>query len=392
MDERISAVEPSAINNPQPRAQADSWLRRQYAGLLSSAGIAINGSSPWDLKVHDERLFSRCLRDGTLGLGNAYVEQWWDADALDEFFARLIKARVDERVLNVPRRAAAWLSNLVNLQSPQRSRLVGEQHYDLSNELYRHMLGPRMAYTCGYWPQAASLDEAQEAKLDLVCRKLLLEPGMRVLDIGCGWGSFARFAAERYGAHVTGVTISREQAAYAREYCRGLPVSIKLEDYRETAGGYDRIASLGMFEHVGHKNYATYMQRVRQLLVPDGLFLLHTIGRNDWGSGVDPWVTRYIFPNSEIPSLARVIAAFDRTFVLEDLHNFGADYARTLTAWRDNFINAWPQIKHDLPASFYRRWLYYLNMFAGVFQARGLQLWQLVLAPEGVAGGYRRPA
>lgn len=392
----MGQVIPPASPSPRPKSAArrlaSHWLRRHYAGLLDSADIELNGRRPWDLQVHDERLFARCLREGTVGLGNAYVEQWWDVEALDEFFARLIGARLDERVVNLPRQFAGWLTRLVNLQNLQRARRVAEAHYDLGNDLYRAMLDPRMVYTCGYWAEAATLDAAQEAKLDLVCRKLGLQPGMRVLDIGCGWGSFARFAAERYGATVTGVTISQEQARLAREYCQGLPVEIRLEDYRQTRGQFDRIASLGMFEHVGHKNHARYMRGVRRLLVPDGLFLLHTIGRNDRGSGVDPWVTRHIFPNSEIPSLARLVAAFDGVFVAEDLHNFGADYAPTLLAWRDNFRRNWGKVSLDLPAGFYRCWLYYLGMFAGVFKARGLQLWQWVLSPQGVPGGYRRPA
>ena len=392
----MAHLAPSASPNRQPTpasARAGSgWLERQYARLLDSADIQLNGGRPWDLQVHDERLFARCLREGTLGLGDAYVEQWWDAEALDEFFARLIGARLDERVVNLPRRLAGWLARTANLQNLQRARRVAEAHYDLGNELYRAMLDPRMVYTCGYWAGVDTLNAAQEAKLDLVCRKLGLQAGMRVLDIGCGWGSFARFAAERYGASVTGVTISREQVDLARDNCRGLPVEIRLEDYRQTRGRFDRIASLGMFEHVGHKNYTTYMQAVRQLLAPDGLFLLHTIGRNDQGNGVDPWVTRHIFPNSEIPSLARVVAAIDGIFVAEDLHNFGADYAPTLLAWQDNFRRNWASLSLDLPPGFYRSWLYYLNMFAGVFKARGLQLWQWVLAPHGVPGGYRRPA
>lgn len=392
----MAHLTPSASPGQQPAPatarRPTGWLQRQYARLLESADIQLNGGRPWDLQVHDERLFARCLREGTVGLGDAYVEQWWDAEALDEFFARLVGARLDERVVNLPRRLAGWLARTVNLQNVQRARRVAEAHYDLGNELYRAMLDPRMVYTCGYWANADSLAGAQEAKLDLVCRKLGLRAGMRVLDIGCGWGSFARFAAERYGASVTGVTISREQAALARDNCRGLPVEIRLEDYRQTRGQFDRIASLGMFEHVGHKNYATYMQGVRQLLAPDGLFLLHTIGRNDQGHGVDPWVTRHIFPNSEIPSLARMVAAIDGIFVAEDLHNFGADYAPTLLAWRDNFRRNWANLSLDLPPGFYRSWLYYLNMFAGVFRARGLQLWQCVLSPRGVPGGYRRPA
>ena len=388
MQHSTPAADRTALSKPR----GPGLLHRRYARLLASADIEINGKRPWDMRVRDERMFLRCLRDGTLGFGDAYVDGWWDASALDEFFARLIAARIDERAPNVRRAIAAVRATLANLQTRYLARKVAETHYDLGNDLYRAMLGETMVYTCAYWAEATTLDAAQIAKLDLVCRKLRLEPGMRVLDIGCGWGSFARHAAMHYGVSVVGVTISGEQARLARELCAGLDIDIRLQDYRDTTGRFDRIVSLGMFEHVGRKNYRQYMQTAQHLLAADGLFLLHTIGRNDQGAGIDPWVTRYIFPNSEIPSLKRVVAALDRVFVVEDLHNFGADYARTLIAWRDNFVRAWPPFAERMPPDFYRRWTYYLNMFAGVFRARGLQLWQFMLSPQGVANGYRRPA
>jgi cyclopropane-fatty-acyl-phospholipid synthase len=376
---------------PSPTAGFDTWLSKEYAARLARADILINGPRGWDMQVLKPQVFRRCLTHGTLGLGEAYVEGWWDAYRLDEFFEHLIDARLDESLVNLPRRFAALIATCRNLQGLTRARRVAEQHYDLSNDLYRAMLGPRMVYTCGYWANATDLDTAQEHKLDLVCQKLALRPGMKVLDIGCGWGSFAKYAAERYGVEVVGVTISREQALLARDMCRGQPIEIRLQDYREINEKYDRIASLGMFEHVGRKNYREYMDTVRRCLRPNGLFLLHTIGRNHQGVGIDPWVTKYIFPNSEIPTLARIVEALDRRFIVEDLHNFGTDYARTLHAWFDNFSQAWPNLADRLPPQFFRLWKYYLMLFAGVFRARGLQTWQFVLSPHGVREGYRRP-
>lgn len=380
----------SLAQQSRARARDTSWLQQRYAERLASADILIDGPRPWDLQLRDARLFRRCLLKGSLGLGEAFEDGWWDSTALDEFFARLVKARLDQTLPNLPRLLARGFASLRNGQTLARAKRVALEHYDLSNELYSAMLDPRMVYTCGYWHSARDLAEAQDAKLDLVCRKLGLAPGMEVLDIGCGWGSFAAFAASRYGAHVTGVTISSEQVSLARQRCAGLPVEIRLEDYRQTTGRFDRIVSLGMFEHVGHKNARNYMQLARERLADDGLFLLHTIGRNDEGPGIDPWVTRYIFPNSQIPSLARFCKAMDRLFVLEDLHNIGADYTPTLLAWRSNFERHWPSIGAVLGDRFRRRWHYYLSLFAGVFRARGLQVWQCVLAPTGVAGGYRR--
>lgn len=374
------------------RAGPTGWIESIYARLLAAADIRINGGRAWDMHVHDRRLWRRLAGGGTRALGEAYVEGWWDSHVLDEFFRRLIAARIDRRILNLPKRAYAALAALGNLQSLQRAHRVGVAHYDLDNELYAAMLGPRMVYTCAYWRDAPDLERAQEAKLDLVCRKLQLERGMHVLDIGCGWGGFARYAAERYGVRVTGVTVSVEQADVAREMCRDWPVTIAACDYRAVRGRFDRIVSLGMIEHVGRKNYPTYMRQAASLLDADGLFVLQTIGLNDDASGMDPWVTRYIFPNSEIPALWRLSAAATPHLRVEDLHNFASDYDRTLMAWHANFNLAWPRLAARFDARFKRMWNYYLLMFAGIFRARGLDLWQLVLAPRTRMARYERPA
>lgn len=366
-------------------------LERIYRRLFAMADIEPNGAREWDMIVHDTRLYRRLALQGSLGLGESYVEGWWDAPRLDEFFARLMSVELDERVVNFPRMFAVMTALIRNLQSIGRAGQVGEVHYDIGNDFYREMLGSRMVYTCAYWRAAQSLDEAQEHKLELVCRKLQLERGMNVLDIGCGWGGFARYAAENYGANVVGVTISAEQAAYAREYCADLPVEIRLQDYREVNQQFDRVVSLGMFEHVGHKNYRTYMEFVKRSLSDEGIFVLQTIGRNERGTGIEPWVTKYIFPNSEVPYLQQISSAVSGLLILEDLHNFGTDYDRTLMAWFSNFNRAWPQFEDRMPYDFYRLWEYYLLMFAGVFRARSLQLWQLVFAPKQLNRGYYRP-
>ncbi|MGE3848244.1 MAG: cyclopropane fatty acyl phospholipid synthase [Gammaproteobacteria bacterium] len=377
---------------PSWHGRGRSLLEAPYARLLASAGIRIDGPLPWDMRVHEQRLWRRVLLAGTRGLGDAYVAGWWDADRLDQFFARLVRARVDTRAWNVPKRLLGLFARFANWQRPAAARRVGEQHYDLPCALYRAMLDPRLVYSCGYWAHASTLAEAQEHKLELVCRKLELARGMRVLDIGCGWGSFAAYAAERYGVEVTGITISREQAEVARRACRGLPVDILLGDYRELRGRYDRVVSIGMFEHVGRRNYRRYLSIVRDCLADDGLFLLHSIGLPRAGSGIDPWVTAHIFPNSEVPTAPRLVAAAEDLFRIEDWHAFGADYDRTLMAWHDNFNAAWPALAAQFEPGFARLWRYYLLMFAGVFRARGLDLWQLVLTPPRRAAQYRRPA
>ena len=278
---------------------------------------------------------------------------------------------------------------LRNRQSLSRSREVAEKHYDLDNELFSCMLDSTLAYSCGYWRQATSLYEAQLAKLDLICRKMELQPGMKVLDIGCGWGSFTWYAASRYGVAVDGVTVSVEQQKYAQQRCAHLPVTILLKDYRELSGNrevtgrYDRIVSVGMFEHVGKKNYREFMQVVDRLLDDEGLALLHTIGENESSKTFDPWINKYIFPNGELPSLAQITAAAERWFAIEDVHNFGPDYDKTLKAWDDNFCRAWPQLEHRYDQRFFRMWRYYLNVCAAAFRSRNLQLWQLVLSKRG---------
>jgi len=366
-------------------------IRCKVEQLLSLADVKINGDRPWDVRVHNERFFPRVLARGSLGLGESYMEGWWDCDRLDEFFFRIFRQRVTEKVK--PARDILCLASsfFFNLQKPSRAFQVGERHYDIGNDLYEKMLDKRMIYSCGYWKQAATLDSAQEAKLDLVCQKLELKPGMRVLDIGCGWGGAAKFIAERYDAQVVGVTISKEQASYARERCKGLPVDIRLQDYRSLGEKFDRVLSIGMFEHVGYKNYRTFMRCVHRNLAEDGIFLLHTIGGYRSVTRMDPWIDRYIFPNSMLPSKKQISKAVEDIFVMEDWHNFGVDYDRTLMAWFQNFRSNWDGLRDKYGQAFYRMWEYYLLACAGSFRARKNHLWQIVFSPQGVLGGYHSP-
>ncbi len=368
-----------------------------FTHLLADADVRVNGDRPWDITVHDPRTAERTLAQGSLGLGESYMDGWWDCRQLDGFIARALAARLDEKVTA---RAALALQSvrarLLNLQDMRRAWQVGEVHYDTGNEFFEAMLDGHMAYTCGYWAQATTLEEAQRAKLDLICRKLGLRPGMRLLDIGCGWGSLMKYAAERYGVICVGLTISREQAEYGRQRCAGLPVEFRLMDYRDCgrAGDerFERVASVGMFEHVGRKNHRAFFDVARRCLADDGLFLLHTIGKNLRRTVTDPWIDRYIFPNGDLPALGQIADAAEHAFVIEDVHNFGADYDRTLMAWHARFEAAWPRFAERYGERFHRMWRYYLLACAGTFRARSTQLWQLVMAPNGVPGGYRRPA
>ncbi|GGZ64673.1 cyclopropane-fatty-acyl-phospholipid synthase [Lysobacter xinjiangensis] len=382
------ALSPHAAEDVVARRPAPDRLRRRVAELLASAGVRLDGTAPTDLRVRDPRFFTEVLSRGSLGLGETYMDGAWETDDLDGLLTRLMRARLHERVHGLDAWWTVARATLLNMQSRRRARRVGRVHYDLGNDLFRAMLGERMVYSCGYWARAATLDEAQEAKLDLIARKLELAPGMKVLDIGCGWGEALKFMAERYGVSGVGVTISKEQAALARELCRGLPVEIRLQDYRELDGRYDRVFSIGMFEHVGLRNYRRYFDTVRRCLAPDGLTLLHTIGSNVSVRATDPWIGRYIFPNSMLPSAAQITQAFEGLFVMEDWHGFGPDYDRTLQAWRANIERAWPSLPARYDERFRRMWRFYLAASMAVFRTRQAQLWQLVLSPDGVPGGY----
>lgn len=370
----------------------DVGLQHRVAELLLEADVIVGGHRPHDLQVHDEHFYSRVIAHGSLGLGESYMDGQWDAVSLDGFLLHLMQAHLDERVHGWRELADALKARLFNLQAGSGGLEVGKRHYDLGNDLYQAMLGRRLVYSCGYWADAVDLDSAQEAKLDLICRKLRLRPGQRVLDIGCGWGEALEYAATRYGVSGVGITISQEQAEFARQRCAGLPVEIRLQDYRELDESFDAILSVGMFEHVGDKNYRTYFETARRCLKPDGLFLLHTIGSNISRHRTDPWIARYIFPNSMLPSAAQITVANEGLFVLEDWHSFGADYDRTLQAWRANVEAAWPRLdpqRYD--ERFKRMWRFYLAGSMASFRCRHAQLWQLVLSPNGVSGGYIAP-
>ena len=361
--------------------------------LLETAGIHINGVHPWDVQVHNQNLYSRVLKENSLGLGEAYMDGWWDCDRLDLLFDRILRAGLDSKIkTNLKLALKLLIHKYFNFQTKKRSLQVGKEHYDLGNDLYEFMLDSNMNYTCGYWKNASNLDEAQIDKLELTCQKLMLSPGMRVLDIGCGFGAFAKYAAKNFGVEVVGVTISQEQRDYAIQNCAGLPVEIRFQDYRDASGKFDRIVSLGMFEHVGPLNYDTYMSVARNCLKDDGIFLLHTIGTNISSISIcDPWTAKYIFPNGVLPSIAQIAKSTENKFIMEDWHNFGADYEKTLLAWHNNFSKNWDKLKSNYDERFSRMWRYYLLSSAGAFRARNIQLWQIVFSKQGIVGGYQCP-
>jgi len=381
----------------------EAWVNK----LLEPSEIKINGNNPWDIKIINPDVYDRVKAEGSLGLGESYMDGWWECKNLDQFFYKLFLANIPDNIgFSLPLFLSVIKAKIFNLQAKSRAFEVGEKHYDLDNKLFSAMLGKTMAYSCGYWKKAKNLDQAQEDKFDLICKKLNFKKGptnaagrQRILDIGCGWGSFAKYAAENYNVSVVGVTISKEQADFAQNFCKGLPIDIRVQDYRDLQEKFDHIISVGMFEHVGPKNYKTYFEVAKRCLKENGLFLLHTIGDLTSTGESDPWLNKYIFPNGSLPSLKKIAANVEKLFVIEDVHNFGADYDKTLMQWHKNFIAAWPRLRQgsggqakfqaEYDERFFKMWNYYLLSCAGNFRARHIPLWQIVLSPNGVPNGYK---
>ena len=380
-------------SSPHAPSPADAGaVPAPISQLLQRAGIQVNGRAPWDMQVRDSATWRRMMAYGTLGFGESYMDGQWECERLDELVCRMLRA--DATRVVTARFLPRWLAQelrhaLVNLQSVSRAFRVAEQHYDLGNDLFAAMLDSRMVYSCAYWPRAADLEQAQEHKLELICRKLELRAGERLLDVGCGWGGLAEHAARHFGCEVVGATVSREQAALARERCAGLPVTIELTDWRALSGRWDKIVSVGMFEHVGPKNYSAYFRRMRELLSDQGLFLLHTIGSDRTERATNAWTERYIFPNGKLPSAVEITRTVEDHFLIEDWHNFGPDYDRTLMAWWARFERAWPQLRARYGERFFRMWKFYLLSSAGFFRSHQGQLWQVVLAPRERSRDYR---
>jgi cyclopropane-fatty-acyl-phospholipid synthase len=360
--------------------------RRAIEEMFGRAGVQINGARPFDIRVLHPGFYRRIIGNAQLGLGESYMDGWWECDDIPEMTRRFILAGLHKDSLRNLRYLREYLTvRLSGIGRPGKAFEVGQKHYDLGNDLFRLMLDRRMIYSCAYWKDATTLDQAQENKLDLICRKLNLQPGMTVLEIGCGWGGWARYAAEKYGVRVTCLTVSAEQAKLAREHCAGLPVEIRLEDYRAATGQYDRVVSIAMFEAVGHAYYREFMRVAHRCLKDDGLFLLHSIvGSEPVGAQQAAWLNKYIFPNGELPSLAQIVQASEGLFMVEALHRFGADYDRTLQCWLENFDHHWPTLSSSYDERFRRMWRFYLQISAGIFKSRVALLWHVVFSKNGL--------
>ena len=359
-------------------------LLNKYSEFLESIDVEINGNRPWDITVHNPDLYKSILFNGSLGFGESYMKGWFDCERLDLFFEKVLKQGVSTEIQSIPLFLGKVKSKFRNLQSISRAFQVAEQHYDIGNDLFSLMLDKTMMYTCGYWTKDVNtLEESQLAKLDLVAKKLDLKPGMKVLDIGCGWGGAAKHFANNYGVNVVGITVSKEQIAYAKENSDNMDVDFRLVDYRDLNEKFDAIYSIGMFEAVGYKNYREFFEIVRGCLKDDGAFLLHTIGGNESTTTTDPWVEKYIFPNGMIPSAEQITKASEGLFIFDDWHNIGPHYDKTLMCWYENFVTNYEKLKDKYDKEFYRMWTFWLLSSAANFRARTLQLWQVLFSLEG---------
>lgn len=365
--------------------------KAQIKALIKPTGIKFNGKNAWDITVHNDKFYDRALAGGSLGLGEAYMDGWWDSGDLGETIYRLLVARIDKQVRPTARLAWDYAgAYLRNKQSVRRSYKNAQAHYDIGNDLYEPMLGETMAYSCGYWKNAKTLDDAQLAKYELICQKLKLKRGMKVLDIGCGWGGLAMYMARNYKVEVVGITPAVEQARFIREHAKGMSVKVVEQDYREfkTRTKFDRVVSVGMAEHIGPKNFPSYFAKVDEVMKDDGIFVLHTIGNNHSVRTTEPWIGKYIFPGAVLPSLSQLAKVVEGAFVIEDVHNFGPDYEKTLLAWHKNFKKAWPSLQEAYGERFKRMWEYYLLSCAAGFKARGIELYQIVLTKQGKVSSY----
>ena len=366
------------------RDRLNKILIGKYSEFLKSIDVEINGNRPWDLTVHNPDVFKSILFNGSLGFGESYMKGWFDCERLDLFFEKVLKQGVSTEIQSVPLFLGRVKSKFRNLQSISRAFQVAEQHYDIGNDLFSLMLDKTMMYTCGYWTKDVNtLEESQLAKLDLVAKKLDLKPGMKVLDIGCGWGGAAKHFANNYGVNVVGITVSKEQIAYAKENSGNMDVDFRLMDYRDLNETFDAIYSIGMFEAVGYKNYREFFEIVRGCLKDDGAFLLHTIGGNESTTTTDPWVEKYIFPNGMMPSAEQITKASEGIFIFDDWHNIGPHYDKTLMCWYENFVNNYEKLKTKYDNEFYRMWTFWLLSSAANFRSRTLQLWQVLFSLEG---------
>ncbi len=354
-------------SRPQPEPP------RVISDLLADVGLSINGNQPWDIQIYDEKVYRMILYKGSLGFGVAYMEGLWEAEQLDETFHRLLSADLDRKLKGWARvrlLTEAVRHRIFNLQSQERAFTVAHKHYDIGNDVFEAMLDSTMSYSCAYWEHADNLEQAQQHKLDMICRKLALKPGEHLLEIGCGWGGFAQYAAETIGARVTGVTISQAQHDYAVERMKRLGLDDRVEivmmDYRDIKGQFDAVVSIEMFEAVGESYWGTYFTKLHDVLKKGGKAGLQIITIademfEDYRSRAD-FIQKYVFPGGMLPSAQKLLEQTQAAGLKAvSSFRFGGDYAETLKQWGQRFEDAWKEGRiKGFDAHFRKLWLFYL--------------------------------
>ncbi len=342
------------------------------------------------VRLHDKALHRRLVLNPQLALGEAYMEGTLTVEegGIDGLLDLLMgnTARQSSPVWALRDRLRMLSRRLAQYNPAFVSRRNVAHHYDLSTELFEAFLDPDLQYSCAYFRHpSCSLEEAQEAKKRHLAAKLLLGPGQRVLDIGSGWGGLALTLARCGAGHVTGITLSREQLTRARDRARKLSlddrVEFRLADYREVEGPFDRIVSVGMFEHVGVTHYSQFFHRLGRLLVDDGVAVLHAIGRLDGPGATNSWIAKYIFPGGYTPALSEVLPVIERSGLLvTDVEILRLHYAETLREWRRRFCANWERMAALFDERFCRMWEFYLAGSEMAFRHQRLMVFQIQMA------------
>ncbi|MBH8577586.1 class I SAM-dependent methyltransferase [Nostocaceae cyanobacterium CENA369] len=351
-----------------------------------------DSEEPLHLNIHNDNTYNRILTFGTLGFCEAYMDGWWDEENnnLVELIGLLYRSNVSSKARNQVTIALAFKIITQRLRTLpiliQNSRKNVQHHYDLGNDFYQNFLDSTMTYSCGYrLREADSLEQMQLQKYELICQKLALQPGESLIDIGCGWGGMLIYAAEHYGISGTGITLSVEQAKLAQEQIeyRGLGDRIKIiiADYREVQGQFNKFVSIGMFEHVGKGNFATFMQKASRLLTANGVGLLHTIvTQSNERNGA--WVDKYIFPGGYAPQLHELTQElWAAKLSVAHCENLKPHYAETLKRWANNFVSNRAKIaslNQTYDERFLRMWYLYLQSFEASFRYGGLHVYQIL--------------
>ena len=342
-----------------------------------------------EIIIKNDIFFNKLLDRGELGLAESYMDGDWESNDLGNllkklmFYQDILESKAKYQTINfLYLKIFSTYESFFNTNTLIKSPENIQKHYDVGNDLYNKMLGTTMQYTCAYFNKDdMTLDEAQESKMDLIAKKLDLKEGMDVIDIGCGFGSMANYLAKKYKVKVTGVTLSPEQKNFSDEYFGNENVSIEVKDYRLVRGKFDRVYSVGMFEHIGSKNYKEYFDKCYDLLKDDGIMFCHTMGisRPNYHQN-EYFASKYIFPEGELPDMLNLTEGYSEKWRLEDFQNIGISYSKTFDAWRENIGN-WETLE-GYDERFKRMWEYYLHLFAENFRCQNFLLFQNVFTKK----------